>query len=156
MARRGLSIRDIRYQAAVIHNAHVLAVRVALQDGQYFWLLPGGGREPHDESGEACVEREVREETTLAVTVERLLSDVPAHPEDARYRRWRTYLCRVGDGEPRAATVDGIATIDAVRWLSLHDEGSWPPEVRGDRFLYPQLASIAATLSHDELDPKAR
>lgn len=151
-----MPIRDIRYQAAVIHNAHALVVRVALRDGQCFWLLPGGGREAHDESDEACVEREVREETTLAVAVERLLSDVPAHPEDAHYRRWRTYLCRVRGGEARAGTVDGIAMIDAVRWLPLHDEGSWPPEIRGDRFLYPQLASIATMLSHNDLYPNPR
>jgi 8-oxo-dGTP diphosphatase len=71
--------------------------------GESFWLLPGGGREA-GESEEACVEREVREETHLEVAVERLLFEMPDIPEGI-YDRLRTYLCQVVDGEARPGAV---------------------------------------------------
>ncbi len=148
-----MPVRDIRYQAAVKRDRHLLLVRVELSDSHAFWLLPGGGREGGDETPEACVEREVREVVGLEVSVERLLSDVAAHPEDTSYRRWRTYLCRVRAGEARAGATDGAARVAAVLWLPLTEEASWPAEIRGDRFLYPQLLRIAAALAPDGATP---
>ncbi|MFN2567718.1 MAG: GNAT family N-acetyltransferase [Gemmatimonadaceae bacterium] len=141
-----MPVRDIRYQAAVVREQHLLVVQVRLTDGTTFWLLPGGGREASDESAEACVSREVHEETGLHVTAERLLSDVAAHPDDTTYERWRTYLCRVRAGEARPGAADGAARLAAVAWLPLSDEASWPPAIRSDRFLYPQLVRIATAL----------
>jgi 8-oxo-dGTP diphosphatase len=139
-------LRDVRYQAAVIRDEHLLLVRVDLADGRAFWLLPGGGREPDDRSPEETVRREVHEETGLHVTAEALLTDMEAHPDDIRYARWHTYLCRVEGGDLRLGADDGSARIAAVLWLPLRDEAGWLPEIRGDRFLYPQLVSIARAL----------
>lgn len=72
--------RDVRYQAAIVHDDHVLLLKVVdIDSGAMFWLLPGGGREA-DETEEACVQREVREETELEVTVVRPLFEIPDHP----------------------------------------------------------------------------
>lgn len=90
--------RHTRYQAAVVRDGALLLLRCAFRDGPTAWILPGGGRED-GESEEACVIREVQEETALTVRVERLLSDVPAEPPDSTYTRWRTYLCTVVAGE---------------------------------------------------------
>lgn len=141
-----MPLRDVRFQAAVVRDQHLLLVRVCLADGRTFWLLPGGGREPDDRTPAQTVRREVREETGLLVTVGPLLSDVEAHPGDSRYARWHTYLCHVREGEASAGASDGIARISAVTWLPLFEESKWPPEIRSDRFLHPQIVRIAKAL----------
>lgn len=140
--------RELRLQAAVINDHEILIVRVRLADGREFWLLPGGGREPADADEFAAVAREVREETGLEVRVERLLLDSRAHPDDATYERYRTFECRPAPGaSAEPAAHDGIASILAVRWLRLGDEGSWGPEIVNDKFLAPQLRAIRAVLA---------
>jgi 8-oxo-dGTP pyrophosphatase MutT (NUDIX family) len=136
--------RDTRYQAAVVRDGALLLLRCAFRDGPTVWILPGGGRED-GEGEEACVVREVREETTLTVLVQRLLSDVPAIPPDGTYRRWRTYLCAVAGGEAVPGGGEGAsAELIGVTWLALRDERAWPPDVRADVYLYPQLRAIRA------------
>ena len=67
-----------RYQAAIVRDHHVLHLKVHdIFSGKVFWLIPGGGRHA-GESEEACVVREVLEETNVAVEVLRLLVDEPA------------------------------------------------------------------------------
>jgi 8-oxo-dGTP pyrophosphatase MutT (NUDIX family) len=140
--------RDTRLQAAIVRENEILVLEVRIDDGRRFWLLPGGGREPQDADEMAAVAREVREETACAVSVERLLVELPAHPDDATYRRYRTFFCRiVGDDVPVSGTRDGIATIDQLRWLRLDHEDTWGIEITQDRFLYPQLQAIRAALT---------
>lgn len=83
----------------------------------------------------------------MSVTVDGLLLEQVAHPDDKTYKQYRTYRCSVGDdSEPIVGMRDGAATIRSVRWLSLPDEPSWGDALRGDRFLYPQLLAISAAL----------
>src|SRR5215208_1762601 len=92
--------RDVRYQAAIVHEDQLLLLKVVDRDsGAAFWLLPGGGREA-GETEEACVQREVREETFLEVAVVRALFEAP-DPPGGIYERLRTYLCHVIGGEAR-------------------------------------------------------
>jgi 8-oxo-dGTP pyrophosphatase MutT (NUDIX family) len=144
-----MTARDVRYQAAVVHGGRLLLIHCVRADGHSFWHLPGGGREGKDEDAAACVAREVREETHLVVRVERLLDAMAAHPRDPLYRRWRTYLCTVVGGvatpgeEPE---VEAVHTIDAVRWLALHDEAGWEVDLAADPILAPQLRRIRQLL----------
>ena len=115
------------------------------------WILPGGGRED-DEDEAMCVRREVQEETGLNVHVERLLLDMPAEPPDGTYTRWRTYLCAVVGGRAVPGSGEGAnATLVDLAWLPLHDEASWPQDVRTDAFLYPQLQAIKGSLDDPRL-----
>ena len=139
--------REVRYQAAVIVDDRLLLLRCQPHDGPAFWLLPGGGRED-GESEQSCVEREVREETTLSVVVGSVLDDAPADPPDGTYTRWRTYACQVIGGEAAPGGAETAADLVAVRWLSLTDQASWEEELRADVFLYPQLVRIRAALGH--------
>ena len=137
------TLRHARYQAAVIREEAVLLVRCAFRNGPTVWILPGGGREI-GEGEEACVAREVQEETCLLVRVDRLLLDTPAQPPDGTYARWRTYQCSVVEGEAAPGGGEGAsAQLIDVRWVPLHDERLWPDDARLDLFLYPQLQAIA-------------
>src|SRR5262249_28516714 len=131
----------------VIADNSLLLLRCLQNDGRAYWLLPGGGREP-GEFERDCVEREVREETTLRVAVGEILDDVPADPPDGTYARWRTYACQVIGVEAAAGGAETAAELVAVRWLSLTDLASWEAELRADEFLYPQLVRIRAALGY--------
>jgi 8-oxo-dGTP pyrophosphatase MutT (NUDIX family) len=127
-------------------NGSILLLRCAFPDGTAIWMLPGGGRE--DETEEACVVREVREETSLDVKVERLLFDHAPEPPDGTYERWRTFLCTVIAGEAAPGGGEGSdATLIGVTWLSIDDETKWSAEIRADVFLYPQLLAIRTAVS---------
>ena len=142
--------RHTRYQAAVLRDGALLLLRCAFRNGPTVWILPGGGRE-EGESEEDCVVREVREETALTVRVQRLLSDVPAEPPDGTYARWRTYLCTVLGGEAAPGGGEGAsAELIDVTWLPVRDEGAWPPDVRTDIYLYPQLQAIRTIVDSRE------
>jgi 8-oxo-dGTP diphosphatase len=72
--------RTIRYQGAVIRDHHVLLIQHRpYVTGHSYWLLPGGGLEG-EETPEACVQREVREETHLHVQAVQHLLDDPDMP----------------------------------------------------------------------------
>ena len=137
--------RDIRLQAAIVRDRHLLLVRCVLPDGQAFWILPGGGREP-GESDEEAVAREVREEVLVEVEVGPVLYDVSADPPDGTYTRWRTFGCSITRGEPAAGGGDEGAELTEVRWLLLDREASWEADLRGDPFIYPQRLRIRAAL----------
>lgn len=73
--------RIVRCQAAIIHEGDILLVKhLNHTTGNVYWWFPGGGMKS-GETKEACVIREVREETNLAVKVERLLFERPGKQE---------------------------------------------------------------------------
>ncbi|HEX5502019.1 MAG TPA: NUDIX domain-containing protein [Thermomicrobiales bacterium] len=61
-----------RARAVIVRRGHVLAGAYRERDGAVFHALMGGGIEP-GESGAACLAREFREETGLALAVGRLV-----------------------------------------------------------------------------------
>ena len=144
--------RDVRYQAAIIHEDHVLLLKaVDIDSGAMFWLLPGGGRET-GESEEACVQREVREETELEVAVVRPLFEVPDHPGGI-YDRLRTCLCQVIGGEARPGIEPEVDTpehtaIREVGWFDLRAPTTWNALVRGDPITMPLLRQLRAALGY--------
>jgi 8-oxo-dGTP pyrophosphatase MutT (NUDIX family) len=144
--------RDVRYQAAIVHNDHVLLLKVVDRDsGATFWLFPGGGREG-DEREEECVRREVREETHLEVAVVRFLFEQTDFPEGI-YGHLRTYLCQVQGGEARPGIepeVDSAdhTTIRALGWFDLRDTTTWDTLVLSDPITLPLLEQLRAALGY--------
>lgn len=145
-------IRDIRYQAAILHDRQILLIQHREHaGGRCYWLLPGGGREA-DETPEQCLIREVQEETGLTIRVERLLLDDAAPAGDV-YQRFHTYLCQPStytaspgaEPEPEAAALYAIA---AVTWHPLDDEASWDLEVATDPLTAPLLRRVRAALEN--------
>src|SRR5712692_8274517 len=139
--------RDIRYQAAIIHDHHVLLLRAVERDSSTFWLPPGGGREA-EETAEACVCREVFEETSLTVEVERFLFAVPVLP-GGMYDFVHTYLCQVQSGTVRPGVHPACdASIREAGWFDLRTPPSWPSLIVTDPITYPWLTKLRATLGY--------
>ncbi|MFU8796076.1 MAG: NUDIX domain-containing protein [Dehalococcoidia bacterium] len=145
--------REIRYQAAIIKDNHILLIRhQECATGRSYWLLPGGGREP-DETEEACVQREAQEETGLEVSVERLLLDEEDIPFEMYYRRLKTYLCRVINGDPQPGHDPEVESaqqhsIAEVRWFGLGASVQWDDSITDDALICPLLQRIRAVLGH--------
>jgi ADP-ribose pyrophosphatase YjhB (NUDIX family) len=145
-------MRSIRYQGAIIDQDHILLIRWREANPERsFWVIPGGGREP-GESVESCLVREMREETSLVVHVEKLLFE-EGGLDGARPWLMKTYLCRVTGGEaapgcePEDPQPEGYGIVD-LRWFDLQDECDWGTLVTNDRITYPQLQRIRALLGY--------
>jgi 8-oxo-dGTP diphosphatase len=143
----------VRYQAAIVQNDRLLLLKVwdHAFSGKTFWVIPGGGRHP-SETEEACVKREVREETNLHVEIDRLILDEPDTPE-GMYQRVKTYACRIIDGdlqpgsEPEVDTADR-ATITKAGWFDLRDPRTWDSLALKDPITYPMLQRLRTVLGY--------
>ena len=107
-------------------TGRVLLGRRGVQPFLGFWDIPGGFVEP-GESLEACVQRELREEAGVEITVGRLVAAVPDTygPEgDATINAF--YECRLLSGAPKPD--DDVAEL---RWFA-RDELPAPEELAFD------------------------
>jgi ADP-ribose pyrophosphatase YjhB (NUDIX family) len=144
--------RLIRYQGAIIQNDQILLIMNRVHStGRAYWLIPGGGCEP-GETEEACVQREMLEETFLEVKVERLLLDEPDVLNDV-YQRQKTYLCKIIGGEAKPGYEPEIeaAQINAivdVGWFDLRAPSSWDVRMRNDPITFPLVQRIRAVLGY--------
>lgn len=143
--------RDIRYQAAIIREHHVLLAQMSTPEGRVFWLPPGGGREGN-ETPEECILREIQEETGLTVSVERLLFTTPDMPGGA-YDFLHTYLCQPISGtaaagiEPETEFMP-VLRIQALDWFDLRDPTTWRPQDELGVITFPWLEKLRAELGY--------
>jgi len=146
--------RHTRYQGAIVQDNKLLLIKaVELATNVLYYLIPGGGRED-GESEEACIMREMLEETHLEVRVERLLVEMQAFPGDQTYQRYKTYLCRVVGGaaspgwEPEDAA-EPLSTMLEIGWFDLGDPENWDPLLLSTPYTYPQVMMIREALQPD-------
>jgi ADP-ribose pyrophosphatase YjhB (NUDIX family) len=146
------SLRELRYQGAIIREHHILLIRHQEHgSGRDYWVIPGGGR-LEGEAEETCVIREMKEETNLDVRVERLLLDEARFPGRV-YRGARTYLCTIVAGEaqpgfepePEAAQAYSIVEVG---WFDLRDQASWSKKLRSDTITYSLLLTLQSILGY--------
>ena len=143
----------IRYQAAIIRDDQILLIKHREHaTGRTYWILPGGRRERH-ETEEACVRREAQEETGLEVSVERLLLDEDEIPFETYYKRLKTYLCRVINGDPKPGHDPEVESaerhsIAEVRWCGLGGSVQWDDSIAHDPIIFPLLQRIRAVLGY--------
>ena len=114
--------KTIRVTAAVIHeDGRIFATQRGYGDYKDWWEFPGGKIEP-GESPEECVVREIREELSATVAVERKICTV-----EWNYPKFHLsmdcFLCRVAEGELK------LLEHEAARWLSRDEADSvhWLP-----------------------------
>ena len=142
--------RETRYQAAILENHCILLLRIE-ENGDSFWLIPGGGREG-SESEEACVIREVQEETHLQVEIDRLMFHEKAPPHDSIYQQYRTYLCRIVGGvvrpgiEPEQGEV--ASPIKDIGWFDLRTVDAWDAHDASSSFSFTLLKRIREKLGY--------
>lgn len=75
------------------------------------WEFPGGKREPN-ETFEACLQRELREELGIEVTVGELVENLThAYPEKTVHLKF--YRCRWGKHEPQALGCSAFKWVTA-------------------------------------------
>jgi 8-oxo-dGTP pyrophosphatase MutT (NUDIX family) len=150
--KNGLMLhRDIRYQAAIVQDHHVLLAQMSTPEGRVFWLPPGGGREGN-ETPEECLVREIQEETGLIVSVERLLFTTPDMPGGA-YDFLHTYLCHPVSGtaaagiEPETEFMP-VLLIQDLDWFDLRDPATWRPKDELGVITFPWLEKLRAELGY--------
>jgi len=144
--------RTVRYQGAILRDDHLLLIQHREHaTGRAYWLLPGGGRES-GETEEACIIREMREETGCEVAVKRVLLVERGHPMGI-YEHLKTYLCHIISGtpapgyEPEAEAAREYA-IAEVGWFDLRNPAGWEAGLKNDPFTYPLLLRIRAALGY--------
>lgn len=144
-------IRTTRYQGAIMRQRQILLIQHREHDtGRSYWLLPGGGRED-GETEEQCVQREMREETHLDVTVERLLLDESPMPGAKIYQRHKTFLCHPLAGEARPGVepepeAAANYAIVKVGWFDVDDEATWGVSITNDPITSSMLRRIREAL----------
>lgn len=141
-----------RYQGAIIRDHQVLLLKqIEHASGRSYWQIPGGRIEPN-ETGEQCVQREMREEAGLEVQVDTLLLDEPS-PSDSIYQRWKTYRCTILSGEarpgsePEADLVNAYSFIE-VGWFDLRDPATWHARLGVDSYIAAWLQRVQAVLGY--------
>jgi 8-oxo-dGTP diphosphatase len=131
-----------RVFGAIIQDGHILMVHHR-HDGRDYWTLPGGGVELGEAPDEAII-REVKEETYLDVTVDRLLFDQNAELAGGVRRRESCFLLKIGGGELGVGSDPELPPdaqmITGVSWFSLQDK-------IGDI----QVSKVLESLRHDEV-----
>ena len=88
-------MKRIRAVAVIINNGKILLMH-RINNGKEYYVFPGGGVE-NEETIEQAVLREVQEETSLEVKIEKLLYH---HILDDNTEQF-FYLCRYVSGEPK-------------------------------------------------------
>ena len=140
----------IRYQGAILRDGQILLIKHREHsNGRSYWVIPGGRREGN-ETEEDCVKREMLEETSLEISVERILLDEAGDP-NGNGRRRKTYLCRVVNGEAQPGfepeeDASNMYAISQVGWFDLRDPSGWEALLTADPFTYPLLVKIQAAL----------
>lgn len=92
----GSQQKSIRAVAIVIKNDEVLLI-FRKNDGKQYYVFPGGGVEK-DETVEEAVTRELKEETSMEVKIEKLLyHHIYNNPDSEQF----FYLCKYISGDPK-------------------------------------------------------
>lgn len=111
-----------RVEALVINDNKILVIH-RINHGQEYYVLPGGGWE-ENETEEAGVKREVFEETSLDVEVERPVFSLLVENDGQKL----VYLCKYLGGEPKLGDFNEKKTMESGEqqtyepmWLPIQD-----------------------------------
>lgn len=148
-----VSPHRIRYQGAILQDSRLLLIRHQEHaSGRDYWVIPGGSR-LDGESEEACVAREMKEETNLEVAVHRLLLDDRFESQYGPHHH-KTYLCNTISGhaspgyEPEIEASQHYAIVE-VGWFDLRDEASWGDKIMKDPITFALMYKLRAALGFD-------
>lgn len=134
---QGLGTFKIAARGLIVENNQLLFVS---NDGEY-WYLPGGQLEVN-ENLPACVEREVFEETGLAVRVGKLLHVLECEDVQANIHRVHFYFeTKKVKGQLNPKWTDHGGLVQYHRFFSL-------TEIQADHRLLPRFLCLGTWLPH--------
>ena len=110
----------IEVSAALIFRDSKLLITQRHHDSHLggLWEFPGGKREP-DETFEACLIREIREELGVEIAVGELFDEVDHdYPEKSVHLKF--FICKLLSGEPRPIDCAALKWIKKSQ-LDIHD-----------------------------------
>lgn len=137
MSDRNHEVKRDTARALIVHDGKILLIE-RFRPGMHYFSAPGGGVEPGETLIQA-VKREVYEETSLHVDVEREVYVWHQGPHEHHF-----FICTYKGGEPKLHSAseeasNGPDNIHSPRWvdfeeLSRHSFGYWEP--LKERFLH--------------------
>ncbi len=130
-------ISTIEVVAAVIRDGgRIFATQRGYGDFKDMWEFPGGKIEP-GETPEEALRREIREELSADISVDRFICTVE-HDYPTFHLTMHTYLCQVVHGQLR------LLEHEAAKWLDIAhlDTVDWLP---ADLKVLPQLKALLQT-----------
>ena len=153
----GLGMKTVEVVAAIIvRDGRVFATQRGYGAWKDWWEFPGGKMEP-GESPEAALVREIREELSACIVVDRFLTTVEwDYPEF--HLKMHCYLCSLGgpgSGSGSGSAADSAAGSgaeggselhlnehEASRWLSVAAPDSAPDSLSSVRWLPADLSLL--------------
>ena len=99
-------MKNIRASAVVIHNNKVLLIH-RIKNGEEYYVFPGGAVE-NNETIEETVLRELKEETSIKASIDKLIYTWKSDKSD---HKQYYYLCKYISGEPEI----GKDSMEAMR-----------------------------------------
>ena len=115
-------MKQIKVVAAVIvRNGKIFATQRGYGEWKDWWEFPGGKIEP-GESPEEALQREIREELAIDITIDRLLTTVD-YDYPHFHLTMHCYICHLKDDiqphllEHEAARWLGKDNLEEVKWL---------------------------------------
>ena len=107
--------------AVIVRNGKIFATQRGYGEWKDWWEFPGGKIEP-GESPEEALQREIREELAIDITIDRLLTTVD-YDYPHFHLTMHCYLCHLKDDiqphllEHEAARWLGKDNLEEVKWL---------------------------------------
>lgn len=127
-------MRNIEVVAAVIHcDGYIFATQRGYGEFKDMWEFPGGKMEA-GETPEAALIREIKEELSADIAVDKFVCTVE-HDYPAFHLTMHNYLCHVVSGHLE------LLEHEAAKWLDIEhiDSVDWLP---ADLKILPQLKAI--------------
>lgn len=138
-----------RVRAIIIEEEKYLFIH-RINNGEEYWVLPGGGVEEEDESLEAALVRECEEELGVRVEVGDLCANT-YFEMNGEEQEQHVFFCKILSGELGSGQgpeyqpdggYEGSYHLEWVHITEMEDKKILPEEIKGRLFQYKKIVNI--------------